>query len=88
MAQYVIEIEDSVLNQIADAFAASYGYKETVLNEEGAEVPNPDSKIDFMRKQTAKFWQDVLMSHIKQEAWKQTEAQLAEIQVALSAQTV
>jgi hypothetical protein len=86
--KYEIEIDETVFSQICDAFAASYGYQETIKDEEGNDIANPDSKIDFMRKQTAKFWQEVLMNHLRQQAWQQSQAQLNQIEVALNAQSV
>lgn len=85
--KYEIEIDQDVFDQICEAFAASYSYQETVKDEEGNDVPNPYSKIDFLRKQTAKYWQDVTVGYLRQQAWENMQSQLTGIEVALSAQS-
>lgn len=44
------EVKDPEGNIILDAIASRFGYRETVIDEEGAEIPNPETKQEFYQQ--------------------------------------
>lgn len=84
--QYIIDIDEQVLNAVADACASVYGYQEEVPvldqdgNDTGEKQANPDSKIDYLRKRTAIFWTEIVQANIAKQAEAAKAAQMAQVQ--------
>lgn len=84
--QYIIDIDEQILNAVADACANVYGYQEEVpvLDEDGKDTgekqANPDSKIDFLRKRTAMFWTEIVQANISRQAEALKAQQMAQAQ--------
>jgi len=54
MAVITFNIPDSQIQRFEDGFASQYGYTETtVLNDE--QIPNPESKLEFLKRMIAQF---------------------------------
>jgi hypothetical protein len=55
MAEIKLTVPDVAIPRIRDAFCAEYNYQETVLNQEGEYVPNPQNKLAFTKQQIIEF---------------------------------
>jgi hypothetical protein len=57
--QFTITIPDDKLNFILDSFASVYNYSSTILDENGDETSNPESKEVFAKKTILAFIKEV-----------------------------
>jgi len=48
--QITITIPDEIAPRVIDGVAGQHGYQETVLDEEGNEIPNPETKAQFAKR--------------------------------------
>ena len=82
MKTYTFEVPDEFTALMADAFAASYGYAETVTNEQGEQVPNPLDKLAFARECVVKYIKEIVSAH----GYKQVDAAVQGQKDAIKAQ--
>lgn len=86
--KYEIEFEESVFASLVTAFVYQYGYKSKITDENGEEIDNPDTPVDFMRVQTAKYWEDVLNGYNKSKAIREVEESFQATEVSLNAKSM
>ena len=65
MAQFKITVPDEQAAALVQAFASVLGYKPTVLDDKGLEMPNPDSPNKFWTDKTAEYWQSVYNQYVE-----------------------
>jgi hypothetical protein len=58
MATINFDNQDAKDNATLDALALSFGWTATVPDGNGQPIPNPETKAQFARKQTRKWWRD------------------------------
>ncbi len=63
-----IKIPDEKKNAIVGAFADLYGYAETIKNEKGESIQNPQTKTQFVKKKIRDFIVGVYTGHKVREA--------------------
>lgn len=50
---FTISLSD--LNRISNAFASQFGYQDTIINDQGISVPNPQIKSDFAKTRIKEY---------------------------------
>ena len=69
-----ISIDDATYAAMENAFAAAYGYKEEICDEEGICVDNPQSKEDFAWGKVFDYAKEITLAYQVSLARKQAEA--------------
>lgn len=54
-----ITVPDELVPQLLEAFAQVFNRPETVIDEHGNEVPNPETKAQFAKRHIRRFIRDV-----------------------------
>lgn len=62
MANITITIPDDKLNNVIEAFATQYDYKEKIIDVNGNEINNPVSKVQFAKNIVNSFIKEVFIS--------------------------
>jgi hypothetical protein len=62
MTQIKINIPDDKLAGVVAAFVKMYDYQNTVEGPDGGQIPNPESKPNFAKRQVAQFIKDVYIA--------------------------
>lgn len=60
--------EAEILDAGYIAIAKTYGWTETVQDEKGEDIPNPQSAMDKAIDVTKKFWREVVVAYQSQQA--------------------
>lgn len=68
MAQLNITIKDTVLASATEAIAVNFGYTAMVADANGAEVPNPMTKDQFLKKQIKQWLRNQTLEHAQRVA--------------------
>lgn len=55
MAQITINIPNDQLSRVINAMAVQYGYEETIINQSGQVIANPQTKAEFAKAMVIKF---------------------------------
>ena len=55
MTTITLTIPDAQITRVVDAFATAYGYQANIPNPDGAPLPNPETRPQFMRRQIMVF---------------------------------
>ncbi len=87
MASISVTIPNPVLSRILDAFAAEYNRPDTVLNEQGEQVSNPESEADFAKRKVMEYIKSVTKSYEAKaaaETARQAALDAAESEITLS----
>jgi hypothetical protein len=63
MASFNMTIKDELLVKEIDAICASGGYPDTITDEQGAEIPNPMSKLQFTKNQVKAWMRNQAVEH-------------------------
>lgn len=50
MAQYNITINNAIAADVVSAYCKNYGYQDIIMNSEGLNVPNPETKSAFTKR--------------------------------------
>lgn len=77
MATVSITIPNNEVERIENAFAAAYGYQETIQDVNNPEVltPNPTTKTQFTRQQIIRYIKNVVRDQEKRQAEAQINIQ-------------
>jgi hypothetical protein len=88
MAIYTFEVPDEFSTTLGDAFAAAYGWPETVTNEQGEQVPNPETKLTFARRKVVEFVKEICRAHGEKQIDLAVESQKAAARAAIEAVSI
>ncbi len=68
MAKIILNIPDAKLERITDGVCKNLGYEETNKDPEGKDIPNPESKDQFVKRMIIQFLKDNVIVHERQKA--------------------
>lgn len=81
MATIQVTTPNDQLARAVTALTNLYGYKETITDAEGNEVPNPQTKNDFARQQVARFIKEAVKQYEAEEARRLAEQNVLDVDV-------
>jgi hypothetical protein len=58
-----ITVPDSVAPEVIQAFCVNYNYQATITDENGDEIPNPESKAAFTRRAIREYVKNVYLKY-------------------------
>lgn len=63
--QINLDIPNAVAQRVAEAFAKSYGYSDTIPdpNDPNKTVPNPQTKAQFVKQKLGEYIREVVKGH-------------------------
>lgn len=72
MADITIQVQNANAQIYLDGVTSLHGYTETIPGPNGDPIPNPETKLQFFKRITRKFWRDCsraarVRERIKQE---------------------
>ena len=76
MVKITFDIPADKKDRIIDGYCGHYGYQETVTDEEGKEIPNPQTKTQFVKKRMIQSLKDPVITYENKQV---REAQTADI---------
>lgn len=50
MATFTVTIPNAILDDLIDAMALGTGWTETIIDDEGEEIPNPETKAQWAKR--------------------------------------
>lgn len=50
MATFTVTIPNGIVEDLVDAMALGTGWTETIINDEGEEIPNPETKAQWAKR--------------------------------------
>jgi len=61
--QIIFNIANEDLPRVITAFTVTFNYQETIIDENGDEVPNPETKAQFTKRMWIKYGKDVTRNY-------------------------
>lgn len=58
-----LDIPDTFADRVIAAISDTYGYQETIRDEEGNEMPNPQTRAQFARSQVLRFLKETTVAY-------------------------
>jgi hypothetical protein len=80
MASVTVNFADALAPRILDAFAVTYGWTATILDAQGQEVSNPETRAQFTKRMIQRYVKNVVRDYEVQLALATAKAN-AEIAV-------
>lgn len=68
MAEFTIEIADADVNRVLNAMAKNYNRPDTVIDDNGDEVDNPETVAQFANRMVRKFLLENVQAYEVKEA--------------------
>lgn len=79
MAKWEITINDDLVPRILNDFATQYNYQEKIQNKDGKIIDNPETKVQFAKKQIIEYVKNVMKAaKANKRAMEARDASLAE----------
>lgn len=82
MAIFSVEIADEDVERVINSLCANYSYRQTVLDENANEIPNPEDKHVFANRMVRKFLSDHVKRYELDLAKRELEQQLAQVTIS------